>query len=53
MKNERVRYSVEQGIATLRLTRPPANSYDHALMRELDEAILAARFDEQVHVIVL
>jgi enoyl-CoA hydratase len=43
----------EGGVALLTLTNPPANAYSHAMMLELDAAILAARFDETVHVIVL
>ena len=32
---------------------PPANTYTYEMMRQLDEAILRARMDESVHVIVL
>jgi enoyl-CoA hydratase/carnithine racemase len=32
---------------------PPANTYSYEMMRQLDEAILNARMDESVHVIVL
>jgi enoyl-CoA hydratase/carnithine racemase len=32
---------------------PPANTYTYAMMRQLDEAILKTRFDDDVHVIVL
>jgi enoyl-CoA hydratase len=48
-----VEYSASEGIATLTLTYPPANCYTHEMMRELDEAILKARFDDSVHVIVM
>lgn len=48
-----VGYEVREGIAYLTLTDPPANTYTHEMMRQLDESILAARFDENVHVIVL
>ncbi len=41
------------GIALLTLTNPPANGYSHEMMRDLDEAILDARFDPQVEVIVI
>jgi enoyl-CoA hydratase/carnithine racemase len=41
------------GIAVIELINPPANTYNYAMMRQLDEAILEARFDEQVHVIVI
>jgi len=32
---------------------PPANTYTHEMMRQLDEAILDARFDEDVEVILI
>jgi enoyl-CoA hydratase/carnithine racemase len=46
-------YRVENGIAFFELNDPPANTYTHEMMREIDEAILKARFDENVHVIVI
>jgi enoyl-CoA hydratase/carnithine racemase len=54
-ENERtlVTYEVRDGVAYLTLTDPPANTYTHEMMRQLDDAILAARFDNDVHVIVL
>jgi enoyl-CoA hydratase len=52
-KTELVRYRVEQGVAVLELNDPPANTYTHEMMRQLDDAILKARFDEEVHVIVI
>ena len=51
--SERVGFSVEEGIATLTLRDPPANTYSYEMMQELDAAILRARMDEAVHVIVL
>jgi enoyl-CoA hydratase/carnithine racemase len=48
-----VHYEVNAGIATLTLDDPPANTYTHQMMRQLDEAILKARFDDDVHVIVI
>lgn len=48
-----VHYEVKEGVAYLTLDDPPANTYTHEMMRELDEAILKARFDGDVHVIVL
>ena len=48
-----VGYRVENGIAYFELNDPPANTYTHEMMREIDEAILKARFDENVHVIVI
>jgi enoyl-CoA hydratase/carnithine racemase len=48
-----VRYTKQDGIAVLELNNPPANCYTYELMRELDEAILDARMDESVYVLVL
>jgi enoyl-CoA hydratase/carnithine racemase len=48
-----VQYEVRDGVAYLTLCDPPANTYTHEMMKQLDEAILAARFDKNVHVIVL
>ncbi|MGE5233254.1 MAG: enoyl-CoA hydratase/isomerase family protein [Acidobacteriota bacterium] len=48
-----VHYQVRDGVAYLTLDDPPANTYTHEMMRQLDECILKARFDPAVHVIVL
>lgn len=48
-----VNYSVKDGVAFCELNDPPANTYTHEMMRQLDEAILRARFDDNVHVIML
>jgi enoyl-CoA hydratase len=48
-----VEYRVEDGIAVMELHHPPANTYTYEMMRELDDAILKARFDPNVFVIVL
>jgi enoyl-CoA hydratase len=48
-----VEYEVRDHVAYLTLTDPPANTYTHEMMRDLDAAILMARFDNDVHVIVL
>ncbi len=53
MSERLVRYSAEGGIAVLELSAPPANCYSYEMMRELDEAILEARFDPSVHVLIL
>ncbi|NIN73416.1 MAG: enoyl-CoA hydratase/isomerase family protein [Gemmatimonadetes bacterium] len=52
-KGNLVGYSVQDGIAILELNDPPANTYTYEMMRELDDAILEARFDTNVHVIVI
>ena len=43
-----VHYEVKDGVAYLTLDDPPANTYTHEMMRQLDEAILQARFDKDV-----
>ncbi len=48
-----VGYRVEDGVAVLTLANAPANCYTHELMRDLDRAILEARFDDDVFAIVL
>jgi enoyl-CoA hydratase len=48
-----VHYDVREGVAYLTLDDPPANTYTHEMMRQLDDAILKARFDKDVHVLVL
>ncbi|HVS04407.1 MAG TPA: enoyl-CoA hydratase/isomerase family protein [Thermoanaerobaculia bacterium] len=48
-----VQYEAREGVAYLTLDFPPANCYTHDMMRQLDERILEARFDNDVHVIVL
>src|SRR5580765_5623626 len=49
----KVTYRVDAGVAVLTLNEPPANTYSYEMMRELDEAILVARMDSSVHVIVI
>jgi enoyl-CoA hydratase/carnithine racemase len=46
-------YAAGEGVALITLTNPPANGYSHAMMRDIDEAVMRARFDDAVHVIVL
>ncbi len=48
-----VNYSKDGNIAVLELSDPPANTYTHEMMRQLDDCILRARFDTDVQVIVL
>ena len=48
-----VQYRVEKGVAILELSDPPANTYTYEMNKELDSAILEARMDEAVHVIVI
>jgi enoyl-CoA hydratase len=41
------------GVAVITLSDPPANTYSYEMMRELDAAVLQARMDDGVHVVVL
>jgi enoyl-CoA hydratase/carnithine racemase len=52
-KKELIRYRVEGGVALIELNDPPANTYSYDMNRQLDEAILRARMDDGVYVIVL
>jgi len=53
LPNGLVTYAVGEGIALLTLTNAPANGYSYEMMRDLDEAVLRARMDPAVQVIVL
>jgi len=46
-------YAAGRGLALVTLTNPPANGYSYDMMRDLDEAVLRARFDDDVQVVVL
>jgi enoyl-CoA hydratase len=48
-----VDYSKADGIAVLQLNDPPANTYTYEMNRQLDEAILDARMDDSVYVLIL
>lgn len=47
--------SVERdgSIGLIKLNHPPANAYDHGVMKELDDAIYQVRFDPSIKVVVL
>jgi len=53
LPNGKVTYASGGGLALVTLTNPPANGYSHEMMRDLDEAVLRARFDDAVQVLVL
>jgi enoyl-CoA hydratase/carnithine racemase len=48
-----VHYEVKEGVAYLTLDDPPVNTYTHEMMLQLDACIIKARFDVNVHVIVI
>ncbi|HEX9428297.1 MAG TPA: enoyl-CoA hydratase/isomerase family protein [Candidatus Polarisedimenticolia bacterium] len=53
MADTLVTYRSDNGIAVLEMNDPPANTYTHEMMQQLDAAILKARMDDAVHVILL
>ena len=53
MDTQLVQYKVRDQIGVLTLTDPPANTYSYRMMQHLDRAILVARMDEHVQVIVI
>jgi enoyl-CoA hydratase len=48
-----VNYMTEKGVAVLTLNDPPVNAYSYEMLKELDSYILEARFDNDVHVLVI
>ena len=48
-----INYRVADGVAVIEMNDPPANTYTYEMNRQLDDAILNARMDNDVHVIVL
>ena len=48
-----INYHVDGHIAVVEMDDPPANTYTHEMMRQLDEAFVDARFDPNVEVILL
>lgn len=50
---KRINVSVADGIIVIELCDPPANTYSYEMMREIDAAVLEARMDASIHVIVL
>src|SRR5229473_4331231 len=53
MAGNLIDYRVEKGVAIFELNDPPANTYTYEMNRELDDCILKARMDDDVHVIVM
>src|SRR5215475_1843920 len=48
-----INYRVQDGVAVIEMSDPPANTYTYEMNRQLDDAILKARMDNNAHVIVL
>src|SRR5258706_16347029 len=53
LDTEVIHYRNDGGVAVIEMDDPPANPYTYAFNRQLDNAILKARFDDGAHVNVL
>jgi enoyl-CoA hydratase len=53
MSAPKLKSAVAGGVCTITLDDPPANTYSYEMMRQLDDAILQARMDASVHVVVI
>ena len=53
MGQPKINVGVTDGICTIELNDPPANTYSYEMMQEIDSAVLTARMDSNVHVIVI
>jgi len=49
----RMAFHLRVKIALIHLNNPPANSYDHELYKQLEQAIKEVRFDSNIKVAVL
>ncbi len=48
-----IQYRTDAGLAIITMDDPPANTYTYEMMRQMDDAILRARMDNDVYVIIL
>ena len=48
-----INYQAQGGIAWIEMNDPPANTYTYEMMQQVDAAILKARMDTSVYVIIL
>src|SRR5687768_485916 len=49
----KINVTIGDGLAVIELNDPPANTYSYEMMQEIDAAVLEARMDADVHVIVI
>ena len=49
----KITLEIADGLCLIELNDPPANTYSYEMMQEIDAAVLEARMDADVHVIVL
>ena len=50
---QKLDFEIKDNVAVITLNDPPANTYSYEMMRELDDAVLQARMEERVQVIVI
>src|SRR6059036_2403417 len=48
-----INYRTDEGVGVIEMNDPPANTYTYEMNRQLDDAILKARMDNNVYVILL
>ncbi len=48
-----IHYEAREGVAVITLDDPPANTYTYEMMRQLDDAVLRARMNDDVYVLVV
>src|SRR5438105_2747947 len=48
-----INYRTDEGVGVIEMNDPPANTYTYEMNRQLDDAILKARMDNDVYVMVL
>ncbi len=48
-----INYRTDAGVAVIEMNDPPANTYTYEMNRQLDDAILRARMDNDVYVLLL
>src|SRR5213596_1546574 len=48
-----INYRVDGGVAVIEMNDPPANTYTYEMNRQFDEAVLKARMDNDVYVLLL
>ena len=48
-----INYRVDNGVAVIEMSDPPANTYSYEMNQQFDAAILQARMDDSVYVIVI
>src|SRR5213596_4024489 len=48
-----INYRVDAGVAVIELCDPPAHTYTYEMNRQFDEAVLKARMDNDVYVLLL